>query len=182
LIRLVLKLPIVLVLVLAVVWAGVLGLSRDADRLVSGGLGDLAQAYPDGEERERLLRDWGVLPTGLARLVSGLGGGVSSLGRAGILVTRLHAGAVLRLLPIFVLLLLSGVVAGLISRERMRAEEGYASPTAAGVAHILSGTGVFWLGLFSLSPLPVSYGSLYLSGMVLGLGGTLYAANLPLKL
>lgn len=181
-IRLLLKLPVVLILVLVIVWAGVLGLSRDADSMVSGGLEDLARAYPNGEERDVFLQAWGVLPPGLARLVRGLGGRASPLARAGLLVARLHAGAVVRLLPAFVFLLVSGVVAGLISRERMRDQEGYASPTAAGVAHILAGSGIFWLGLFSLSPLPVSYASIYLAGMVLGLGGSLYSANLPLRL
>jgi hypothetical protein len=181
-IRLLIKLPVVLVLVLTAVWAGVLGLSRDADSIATGGLESLAQAYPEGEERADFLRDWGVLPPGLARLAMGLGGWASPLARAGLLVARLHSGVVVRLLPVFVLLLVSGVIAGLISRERMRDQEGYASPTAAGVAHVLVGSGVFWLGLFSLCPLPVSYASLHLAGMVLALGGSLYTANLPLRL
>jgi hypothetical protein len=59
---------------------------------------------------------------------------------------------------------------------------GYASPKAAGLGRGAVGQGILWLVLFGLSPLPVSFAWLYLSPAALALGGTLYVANLPLKL
>jgi len=181
-IKLLLKLPVALALVLVVLWAGLLGVAKDPGSMVSDALADLTRAFPESSERESFLGEWGVLPPGLLHLMPSLGGGGTPLARAGLLVARLHAGAVLRLLPLLLLFLAAGGVAGLASRERMRDGEGYASPTAAGVARLLSGAGIFWLGLFSLSPVPASYATIYLSGLVLCLGGALYAANLPLKL
>jgi hypothetical protein len=181
-IRLLIKLPIFLSLTLGMVWAITLASCGDPERLLEKALLELARAYPDPAERELFLRDWGMLPEGLSLLVPTLGGRALALLRAGLLVSRLHAGALVRLFPVLVLVLGSGVVAGLISRERMRDEGGYASPTAAGTSLVLAGSGLFWLGLFALSPVPASYATLYVGGIVLGLGGTLYAANLPLKL
>ncbi len=181
-IRLLLHLPIFLAIVLAVVWTGVLGLAPNPEEILSGGLETLAFAYPDSAEREFLLKDWGSLPSVVTDPLSHFGGRVSWVGRAGVLVTQLHLGVLVRLLPVFLLLVLSGVGSGLVFRERMRDAEGYASPTAAGVARALVGSGIFWIGLFAASPIPASYAWLYLAGIAMALGSSLYTANLPLKL
>ena len=88
----------------------------------------------------------------------------------------------IRIVPLFFGLLAAGVTAGLIFRERMRNAEGYASPTAAGVARALVGAGLFWLGLFALTPLGVSSAWIYVAILSASFGGLIYAANLPLKI
>jgi hypothetical protein len=181
-IRLLIRLPVAVVLVLTVVWAAVLGMSRDPESIVAGGLGELASAYPEPAAREDFLGEWGSLPEEWTRPMLSLGGRASALGRAGLLVSRFHLGALLRLAPVLLCLLSAGVVSGLVLRERMREAEGYASPTAAGIARALVGSGLFWLALFATSPLPVSYAWLPLAGMASAIGAALYAANLPLKL
>ena len=181
-IRLLLKLPVALVLTLIVIWAGVLGFARDPEAIVARGLEKLTFAYPDTQVREDFLSEWGTLPERLAKRLSSFGGRASTLGKAGVLVAQFHLGVLLRLAPVFLGLLASGVGSGLVFRERMRDAEGYASPTAAGIARFLTGSGLFWLGLFAGSPLSVSYGWLYLAGTASALGATLFAANLPLKL
>jgi hypothetical protein len=181
-IRLLLRLPVALVLVLTVVWAAVLGLSGNPESIILGGLENLSSAYPESRARESFLSEWGTLPEGWTWPLAPLGGQASTLGRAGLLVTRLHAGALLRLMPVFLLLLVSGVASGLVCRERMRDGEGYASPTAAGIARALVGSGLFWMALFATSPIPVSYAWLPLAGVASGAGALLYVANLPLKL
>lgn len=181
-IRLLLRLPVALILVLTVVWAGVLGLSRNPESMVADGLGRLASAFPDQKTREEFLSVWGTLPAGWSRPLASLGGQASSLGRAGLLESRLHLGAVLRLAPVFLSLLAAGVASGLVCRERMREAVGYASPTAAGIARALVGSGLFWVALFATSPIPVSYALLHLAGIASAAGASLYAANLPLKL
>lgn len=181
-IRLFFRLPIFLVLVLAIVWTAVLGIAKSPEGLVEGNLERLAQAYPNMVEREAFISEWGVLPSSALGQLSRIGGSASAFGRAGLLVTLLHLGGLVRLLPVFVLLVISGVASGLVFRERMRDAEGYASPTAAGLARTLVGLGIFLLGLFAGSPIPASYGWLYPAGIASGLGASLYAANLPLKL
>lgn len=181
-IRLLLRLPVALVLVLTVVWAAVLGLSHNPESMVADGLVQLASAYPDSNVREEFLSGWASLPASWTRPLSSFGGQASSLGRAGLLVSRLHLGALLRLVPVFLVLLAAGVASGLVCRERMRDAEGYASPTAAGIARVLVGSGLFWLALFAMSPIPVSYAWLPLAGCASAAGASLYAANLPLKL
>lgn len=181
-IGLLLKLPVALVLALTLMWAAVLGMSRDPESIVAGALEQLATAYPEKGAREEFLAEWGSLPPNWSRSVSSLGGQASTLGRAGLLVSRLHAGALLRQVPVFLCLLGAGVAAGLVLRERMRDAEGYASPTAAGIARALVGVGLFWMALFGASPVPASYAWLPLAGIATGIGGALYAANLPLKL
>ncbi len=181
-IGLLLKLPVALVLALTLMWAAVLGMSRDPESIVAGALERLASAYPDRGAREDFLAEWGSLPGSWSQPISSLGGQASTLGRAGFLVSRLHAGALLRLVPVFLCLLAAGVAAGLVFRERMRNAEGYASPTAAGIARGLVGAGLFWMALFGASPVPASYAWLPLAGIATGIGASLYAANLPLKL
>ncbi|HLY74942.1 MAG TPA: hypothetical protein VKU80_12555 [Planctomycetota bacterium] len=181
-IRLLLRLPVALVLVLTVVWATVLGMSRDPESIVAGGLAQLTSAYPEFKARKDFLNEWGSLPGDWTRPLSSLGGEASALGKAGLLVSRFHLGALLRLAPVLLCLMAAGVVSGLVLRERMREAEGYASPTAAGIARALVGTGLFWLALFATSPIPVSYAWLSLAGMASAVGAALYAANLPLKL
>lgn len=181
-IRLLLRLPVALVLVLTVVWAAVLGLSRDPESVVAGGLDQLASAYPESKAREDFLREWGSLPGDWTRPMQSFGGQASALGRAGLLVSRFHLGALLRLAPVLLCLLSAGAVSGLVLRERMREAEGYASPTAAGIARALVGSGLFWLALFATSPIPASYAWLSFAGVASAIGAGLYAANLPLKL
>lgn len=181
-IRLLVRLPIALLMVLTIVWAAVLGISRDPLSILRGGLERLASAYPGTRVREEFLAEWWNLPDGWSRPLAPLGGQARCLGWAGLLVTRLHAGVLLRLLPVFLSMLLAGVALGLVWRERMRKGEGYASPTAAGISRVLVGAGLFWMALFGASPIPVSYAWLPLAGMACGAGASLYAANLPLKL
>jgi len=181
-IRLLLRLPVALVLVLSLVWAAVLGVSRDPESIVTRGLAQLTSAYPESKAREDFLREWGSLPGEWTRPLLSFGGQASALGRAGLLVSRFHLGALLRLAPVLLCLMAAGVMSGLVLRERMREAEGYASPTAAGIARALVGTGLFWLALFATSPIPASYAWLFLAGMGSAIGAALYAANLPLKL
>lgn len=171
-----------LAIALPIAWAFALGLAPNADAVLADGLEQFRCAFPADAARTDVL---GRASRGARRLLArmpDLGEGRSELLRAGVLTSALHLEATLRVLPAFALLLLSGVFAGLALRERLRDHEGYASPTAAGLARIAVGAGVFWLALFSASPLPASHAWLYGSSVLTSLGGALYAANLPLRL
>ena len=181
-IGLLIRLPLVLAILLPLTWAGVLLDAGDERPLLGGAVSGLDGAYAPGVDREKLLpgaaRAAARFPAGLASL----GGDRSRLVHAGLVASVLHWGVVLRILPITILLTLCGACAGLVFRERMRIASGYASPTAAGLGRGAVGAGILWLALFGLSPLPVSFAWVYLSPAALALGGTLYVANLPLKL
>ncbi len=97
-------------------------------------------------------------------------------------MSALHSFILGRVLPLSLLLLGAGVGAGLVCRERMRDAEGYASPSAAGIARALVGAGALCQGLFALSPIGLSCSWLYVAGVTCSLGAALYTANLPLRL
>lgn len=181
-IRLLLHLPIALAMGLSLAWAGVLLFSESPDALLTRALFDLNRAYPDPEGRAIFLAE----ATRLGHSVSGfvpLGGeGRAELVRAGLTATALHWQGARRIWPIAVGLAAAGLCAGLVSRERLRGGHGYASPTAAGLARLAVCGGLLWAALFSLSPVPSPYASLYLSALVIALGGGVFAANLPLRL
>jgi hypothetical protein len=181
-IRILLRLPLVLAVALPLTWAGTLYTAKDPGDILARGLAALQEAYPEPDVRaglvSRAIRDVLAYEPGLPRL----GGDRSRQVHAGLLASALHGSAVLRILPVTALLALLGVSAGLVFRERMRTMEGYASPTAAGLATGSVGTGILWMTLFALSPVPASYGWLYLASAGIALGGSLYVANLPLKL
>ncbi|HVR86946.1 MAG TPA: hypothetical protein VMU54_21665 [Planctomycetota bacterium] len=181
-IRLLIRIPIALVVVLALAWGWVLGLAGEPDRILRDGLGRLTEAYPRPGVRERVLLQAEKLSGKVWRTLAGFGGLRTPAGRAGVLVAALHAVALRRVLPLYLLHLAAGTVAGLVLRERMRDGKGYASPTAAGLGRMLSGGGILWLGLFSLSPVGGSYAFLYVAFLGSALGGALYVANLPLKI
>ena len=181
-IRLLVRLPLVLAIVLPIAWALALGSAPNPEAILSDGLERFRSAFPaDAQCADVLGRAGGGARWLLARMPD-IGEGRSELLRAGVVTSALHVQATLRVLPAFALLLLSGIFAGLALRERLRDHEGYASPTAAGLAQVAMGAGVFWLALFSASPLPVSHAWLYGSSVLTSLGGTLYVANLPLRL
>jgi hypothetical protein len=181
-IGLLVRLPLVLAILLPLAWAGVLLHAGDELPLLGGAVSCLEGAYPSGVDREKFLAGAAhaaaTFPTGLASL----GGDHSRLVRAGLVASMLHLAVVLRILPLTTLLAVFGACAGLVFRERMRIASGYASPTAAGLGRGAVGAGILWLVLFGLSPLPVSFAWVYLSPGAIALGGTLYVANLPLKL
>src|SRR5579862_8706800 len=104
------------------------------------------------------------------RASAGLGGVGTPTGRAGVLVAALHAVVFRRILPLYLLCLGGGAVAGLLLRERMRGAKGYASPSAAGVGRVLWGGGMLWLGVFSLSPVGGPYVFLYVAFLASALG------------
>ena len=181
-IQLLLRLPLVLAIVLPVAWALVL-LGNGAElALLQGSLSHLREAYPSETHRERLIGGATQAASLLQEQTPGLGGKHSPLIRAGLAASMLHLEAARGILPITLLLALSGAAAGLVLRERIRIGAGYASPTAAGLGRGVVAAGILWLGLFALSPVPVSYAWVYLTPAALALGGTLYVANLPLKL
>jgi len=102
--------------------------------------------------------------------------------RASVAVFETHFKCGLTIFPLTLLILILGLSLGSTWRDRIRRGSGYASPTAGGVARVAIGTGILWLVLFSLSPLPIPLESVYLSPMVMAGGGALYVANLPLRL
>jgi hypothetical protein len=181
-IRLIIRLPLVLAIALPLAWAGTLFLTGDPDAIMVQGIAGLAQAYPEEEVRGRLVAEAIRAVSLYEPRLPRLGGDRSRQVHAGLLASAFHLEAVLRILPVTLILALAGVSAGLVFRERMRDLEGYASPTAAGLATGAVGAGALWMTLFALSPIPVSYGWLYLASAALSLGGSLYVANLPLKL
>ncbi len=186
-IRLLIHLPLVLVLVLVVVWALVLGLSARPEALLEGDLGRLAAAYPEAGEREALLAEALYRSRGLAALLPAPAGeerhsGMSPGLRVGLALSALHLAVLLRTLPGMGLLLGIAVLLGLAGRERLRECRGYASPTLGGLARMSVGGTLMYLAVFALAPVPISYGTLQGAGLLLGLGGGLFVANLPLKL
>jgi hypothetical protein len=181
-IGLLIRLPLVLAILLPLTWAGVLLRAGDELPLLGGAVSGLELAYPPGAQREKLLAGAARAPSAFPAGLASLGGDHSRLVHAGLVACALHLGVVLRILPITFLLTLCGTCAGLVFRERMRIASGYASPTAAGLGRGAVGAGILWMVLFGLSPLPVSFAWVYLSPAALALGGTLYVANLPLKL
>jgi hypothetical protein len=181
-IGLLIRLPLVLAILLPLTWAGVLLHAGDEVPLLGGAVSGLEGAYPSGAQREKLLAGATRAPSAFPAGLASLGGDHSRLVHAGLVASAMHLGVVLRILPITFLLTLCGSCAGLAFRERMRIALGYASPTAAGLGRCAVGAGILWLVLFGLSPLPVSFAWVYLSPAALALGGTLYVANLPLKL
>ncbi len=181
-IRLFLRLPLVLAIALPMAWAFTLGWARDSDAVLADGLERFRLAFPADARRTDVLDRASRGARGLLARMPDLGEGRSELMKAGVVTSALHLEATLRILPATALLVLAGVCAGLAFRERLRDHEGYASPTAAGLAQVAVGTGVFWLALFSASPIPASHAWLYVFSILTSLGGALYAANLPLRL
>lgn len=180
-IRLLLRLPIVLLLIAPLTWAGILVLGPDPTAFVTEGYSRLERAYPQGQERERIVRCASSIGTFLGRRIAGAGTASTARIRAGLVVSIMHSLAVATLFPFASVIVAAGVTGGLIFRERMRNAEGYASPTAAGFGRAMVGTGLFWLGLFALTPLQASFAWLYMALLSTTVGGSIYAANLPLK-
>jgi hypothetical protein len=181
-IRVLLKLPIVLLFLVPLVWAGFFVWAGEPGSVVSGVMRDLANAYPESREREAIVEEAASLSSFLARVLRHAGTGASPTMRAGFVVSAVHSVTLFRALPLFLGLLAAGVTAGLILRERMRDAQGYASPTAAGIARALVGAGLFSLGLFGLTPIGVSFAWVYAATLAACLGSAIYSANLPLKL
>ena len=181
-IGLLIRLPLALAILLPLTWAGVLLHAGDELPLLSGAVSGLELAYPPGVDREKLLASAAHAPSAFPAGPLSRGGDHSRLVHAGLVARALHLGVVLRMLPITFLLTLCSACAGLVFRERRRIASGYASPTAAGFRRGAVGAGILWLVLFGLSPLPVSFAWVYLSPAPIALGGTLYVADLPLKL
>lgn len=181
-IRLFVRLPLVLAIALPITWACTLLAVPSSEALLGDELERFRRAFPtEGPRRGTANRAGGGAAQILVRIPD-LGGTKAELLKAGVMTSALHFEATLRVLPATALLLLSGLCAGLALRERLRDQAGYASPTAAGLARIAVGAGVFWLALFSTSPVPASYAWLYASSVLISFGGALYAANLPLRL
>jgi len=182
LIRLLLRLPIVLLLVAPLTWVVILWGSDERTGSPEAEWVRLADAYPRTRQRETILRSSAAVAVRFRAILSGTGPISSERMRAALLVSLIHSHVLVRLLPLEACLLAAGVVVGLIFRERMRSAEGYASPTAAGLGRGLVGAGLIWCGLFALTPLPVSSEWLYGAILSTSIGGGIYAANLPLKL
>lgn len=181
-ILLLLRLPLVLAIALPMAWALVLGTAAGPDQVLSRGLLELAKAYPAGPVREEMVDTARGVGERLRLQVGVLGPSKAELVGAGIMITGLHLGSTVRLLPFAGMLVLAGVVAGLLSRERIRGAQGYASPTASGLARLAVGTGLAWILLYSLSPIPAGEGWLYLGAGGTAVGSAVYTGNLPLKL
>jgi hypothetical protein len=163
------------------IWAGFLLLAKDPMWILAEGQLDLERAYPEPALRASLVTRSVQASSWMARQIPG-GGASSPLVRAAFAVSALHCFVLGRVLPLSLLLLAAGVGSGLVFRERMRDAEGYASPSAAGIARVLVGAGALYQGLFALSPIALSCSWLYVAGVTCSLGAALYAANLPLKL
>ncbi|HEV3029048.1 MAG TPA: hypothetical protein VG457_15835 [Planctomycetota bacterium] len=181
-IRLLLRLPIALAAVLALVWGSVLGFGKESPEILSSGLGRLREAYPRAEERDVLLLEAERLSGAVWKALADLRGAHTPAGRAGVLIAAIHVVVFSRVLLLFFLLLAAGMVAGLVFRERMRDAKGYASPAVACFGRVLVAGGSLWLLVFALSPVGGSYVSLDVALLGSGLGGLFYAANLPLQL
>lgn len=181
-IPLLIRLPVAALLVLALAWAGVLVLARSPEAILGGAARDLRDAFPDEVERGALEREAQGMSQAVISRDSLLGEERSRLFGAAVVATVLHLVGTLRVFPVGMVLALAGVAAGLVFRERLRDGEGYASPTAAGLARWAVGGGALVLATFSLSPVPASWGSIYLAFGILSLGGGAYVANLPLRI
>jgi hypothetical protein len=174
--------PVFLVLLVTMIWAGFFLLVKDPAWILAESQLDLERAYPEPAERASLVRRSAGASSWLIRQIPGGGGGSSPVIRAAFAVSALHSFILGRVLPLSLLLLTAGVGSGLILRERMRDAEGYASPSAAGIARVLVGAGTLTQGLYALSPIGLSSSWLYVAGVTCSLGAALYAANLPLRL
>jgi len=180
-IRLLVRLPIVLLFLGPLSWLGVLWHAGDPAVLVGDVFSDLGYAYPEPGERGRIVGESAVLARRAAGLLGRLGAGPSPQIRAGLVVSAVHERILVRTIPLLLALGAAGVTGGLLLRERLRNAEGYASPTAAGLARALVGAGLFGLGLFGLTPIGVGIAWIYGPLLAVSLGGLIYAANLPLK-
>lgn len=181
-IRLLVRLPLGLAVLLSVLWAATLLGRVDTRELLTGGLSDLEEALPEKGGREAVVEEARRLTGGAATLLSRVGVEASPVLRSTLFVSGLHLGATLRVLPFLGLLLAVGALAGVVLRERLRDGSGYASPTVGYLARGLVALALTWLVLFALSPVRAPYGSLYAATMSSCIGSLLYAANLPLKL
>jgi hypothetical protein len=181
-ISLLVRLPVVALLALSLAWAGVLALAPSPEAILKGAFEDLRVAFPDERERGVLERGAQGMSLSLVSRASVLGEDRSRLLEAALVSAALHLEGTLRVFPVGMVLALAGVAAGLVFRERLRDGEGYASPTAAGLARWALGGGMLLLATFSLSPVPAPWGSIYLAFGILSLGGGAYVANLPLRI
>lgn len=143
---------------------------------------DLEQAFPSATERGRLLEGAETTAELLQGRLSGTFGHRTSDARASFVLSALHFGILLRILPVFSAVFVLGVLGGLASRERIRGSRGYASPSAAFIARHAVGLGVLWILVYSFSPLPLPTWSLLTAGAASASGGFFYMSNLPLRL
>jgi hypothetical protein len=97
-------------------------------------------------------------------------------------VVRIHSRVAARFLPILLLTLLSGGILGATLRERIRHGSGYASPTLAFVSKRLLVASLGYFLVWSLSPIPGAYGTLYVAPAAGFVAMAFYAANLPVRL
>ena len=181
-ILLLLRLPLVLAIAIPLAWTWVLAAAAGPDPVLSRGLAELAQAYPAGPVREEIVGMASGFGESLRPRLAYLGPAKAELVQAGIMTASLHLGSTVRLLLFAGVLVLAGIVAGLLSRERIRHGQGYASPTAAGLARLGVGAGLLWTLVYSLTPIPAGEGWLYLGAGCTAIGAAVYAGNLPLKL
>jgi hypothetical protein len=88
----------------------------------------------------------------------------------------------IEILPVFLVSLVTSLLAGILVRERLRFGSGYASPTISFLCKRLAEGAILIFFLLSFSPFPLPYWTFY-PALGATFGGTFgYAANLPLRL
>jgi hypothetical protein len=97
-------------------------------------------------------------------------------------VAGLRLAVSLEILPVLVPLAFTGIALGLAVRERSRAGRRHSSPTQAWFGKHLVVAALATLALFALTPLTLPYFTPWISAAALSIGGSVYVANLPVKL
>ena len=177
-IRCLLALAVAVLIGASLVWIATLLGSADPDRLLTRRAGDLTATVHDEEVRGGVFTRAASPGSRLHARLPQLPGETSAVLAAGLTATALQADLALRVLPFG----LAFALAGTLLRERLRFGEGYASPTAAYLARYLAGAGLPYAGLYALSHLPLTSATLYLTWLVVSVGCTPYAANLPIRI
>lgn len=177
------KLPIFVLLVALVLWVGWFALGPSGGAAFLRERERLSRAYPDPEILESRCRwadargTWleGRFPPGPAAVRASLGEGLRA--------ALLNLKVTLDILPVAMHLAMVGVLVGALLRERLRSPGGaYASPTLSYVGRILVQVGSLFIFAFALTPFALPFGWVYAAAGMVAFGGSLYAANLPLRL
>lgn len=172
--------PAATLLVVAGIWAALLGRSPGPSVDVSDPHAEAA--YPDPSRRERLRAAAQPMAGRVGETVGGYLGTPGSRSQALLLSAAMHAVFVLHCLPVFVPALLGAVALGLFRREAARTLVKFSSPTFAFAAKKIFLAALLALGVFALTPMAVPYWSAYAALGVMTATLAIYVENIPVKI